>query len=311
VSLESRTYQKAIEAGVSGGLTLEEAGENKLRPDYQPSYIGTDSPEEFLEEILRETDHAQERDEKKDELFVRSLYSFSDELEQEYIDSAVDDWVEDDNDLAIVLAQYIDDIEQATEDERVLEEVYDAVSNYDDSRALAAAKKPVEDLPDSIEDRNYDEIPGIELSDAEVVPRLRNMVGAGECELMDICHYDTLMLGDEDEIRAEDAKNTTLIRMDDELVGAFKNSSERSMVGLQNVKKDGKLAIQRGRGYRLSYNVIEQEKSSVKKVEGWDILDLDRLELRPLRELGDHEETENSPEEMKQLIDQRVAEMDF
>lgn len=264
----------------------------------------------------------QRSDEKRNEYLIRTLYTLSEDLKTSTVDDSINAMLsESQRDAALPMAQYIDDISEIVGDQDIIQEVYDTVWDYEDARNIALAKVPAEDIPSCVYDVSHEKVQGVELSEGSVIPRLRSMKGAGQCKQMEKGHKETLVL-DEDldkypsvsetghETKDVNARNTTLIRVEDELVGALKDVGSRSMVGLQNVKQEGKIPIEKGRSYRVSYNVIDQQESS-QIVNGWRVLDLDRVEVRPMRRLGDNASTDESPAEFREMIDERMETLEL
>ena len=263
----------------------------------------------------------EESDEKRNEYLIRTLYTLSEDLNSSTIDDSINSMLsEPGKDTAVPMAQYIDDISEIVGDQDIIQEIYNTIWDYEDARNIALAKVPAEEVPKP-KDVQYEEVQGVELSEGTVVPRLRSMKGAGQCKLMDRGHMQSLVLdGDldnyppvseiDDRTEETHARNTTLIRVGDEMIGAIKDVGQSSMVGLQNVKQEGKIPIEKGRSYRVSYNVIDQQESS-QIVNGWRVLDLDRVEVRPMRRLGDNASTDESPAEFREMIDERMETLEL
>lgn len=361
-SLESQVYRRAVEAGLSGGLTEVEA-EQLATPqlDYGGMLIDEANPRrytavtvylddwdwdqeiasgadikdaysfiDYLDGVISAEKGMAERvlgtindnGEKEQEYFLRTLYTLSESVDQELIDESVRSRaLQEERDVAVPLAQYIDQVLEIVEDEEVVEEVYSTISEYEMASSIASMKVPVDELPDSVQDTYTEDLPAVEIPDSAIVPRLRNMRGAGQCKLMDWGHKEGLLLGESadqypgvseidhtpgDGYNPE--KDSMLVMMDDQLVGSIKQVGDESMLGLQNVTSEGKLLVEKGRGYRISYNVFN-ELENTEVVDGWRIVDLDRLEIKPIRLIGDHRKTKESHEEFIEMIDHRLKEL--
>ncbi|MFB6116354.1 MAG: hypothetical protein ABEK10_02470 [Candidatus Nanosalina sp.] len=256
--------------------------------------------------------------EKRDEYTLRTLYTLEDSLDQDMIDEAVrsiavkPDYRHEtaassaDGNLGMLLGQYMNEIHYLVDDEDVIAEVHETVAESPGSSVTAAASKTVNELPETVIEKTYPG--GNELDSERITTRLRDMQGAGKCGDLEKGHEEVL-LGD------QPTRNTSLIYVEGELVGSLKHTGSTSMLGLQDLTFNGKQLLQKGMTYRISHPVLDaiaSEKTDARdpkkeewgelmksgrmneekvQYQDWELKNIDRLELRPLRfagEIGDY-----------------------
>jgi hypothetical protein len=228
------------------------------------------------------------KDEKKQEFFLRTFYTLGEDLGQESIESSIEWFIDgsgrdakDQRNAMTVLANYLGSVDEIVEGSNLMNSVHDEVLNYRRSRVMAQAN--ISGLNLVVEENHQGRYNhSKELNDEGVIKtRLRNMKGAGQCEFLESNHYDTLI--DESSHKYQ---QTTIIGVDGDIAGALKNVGNRSMVALQDFRHEGRSLLRKGWAYRISVNNLNQEVRPPSLAEGWNTLEVDRLEVRPLRPLG-------------------------
>lgn len=252
--------------------------------------------------------------EKRDEYTIRTVYAFQDAIDQQLIDKTLRTIVNrpdyrletaetlDEGNLGLLLGQYMNQIKELTDNQTILEEAYGTVAETPEASVAAAANTPVNELPEEVlENIN---LGGKEISSDQITTRLRNMQGAGRCEDLENNHSEVLL----DE---EPTRNTSLISFENELVGSLKHTGDTSMLALQDMTYNGRHSLQKGMAYRVSHHMlggmtserIDTQKPShheweevfrpgrmdekQEKYLDWELKEVDRLELRPLRFAGE------------------------
>lgn len=275
------------------------------------------------------------RREKRDEYTIRTLYAFEDLLDQELIDEALRTIAEKpdyrketapnsaDGNLGILLGQYISQIKELTYDEDIIQEVYSTITQTSGASATAAANMPVNEFPEEILENIYPG--GQETETDQITTRLRNMQGAGKCGDLETRHEKVLL-------SENPTRNTSLITINDELVGSLKHEGSTSMLALQDLTSDGKQVLQKGMTYKVSHPMLDQMKSQKmerqkpsheeweevfqtdrmeeeqEEYSDWQVKEVDRLELRPLRFAG--EKGDKTVEEFRQQIEEQRQELE-
>ena len=317
--LETRDYEPSDIPALAGYLQEEKTS----------VYVPGENVEEYVnillenpDEIISEWDIGDypfensptKRREKRDEYTLRTVQAFEDLMDQEAIDETLQATVDredyrqethetsDDGNLGLVLGQYITQIEELTDDEEIMQEAYRTIAETPESSTTAAANTPLNKLPEEVLENIYKG--GKEIGSDQITTRLRNMQGAGKCEDLETGHEEVL-LGE------DPTRNTSLISIDDKLVGSLKHTGSTSMLALQDLKSDGRQLLQKGMTYRISHPVLDEitsERIDTQKpnhqeweaimqssrmneekeiYQDWEVKELDRLELRPLRFAGE------------------------
>jgi len=203
--------------------------------------------------------------------------------------------------LSLVLGQYIREIDELVEDENIVTEAYNTISETSGSSAMAAANTHVTELPEAVQENIF--TGGKEFPGDQITTRLRKMQGAGKCRKLEKRHEKAL-LGD------KPTKNNTLIAIEDQLVGSLKHEGNISMLALKDITSDGKQLLQKGMTYRVSHPMLDkttserinEQKPGVQEwqevisdrrmdeeqeaYQNWEVIQPERLEIRPLRFAG-------------------------
>lgn len=337
----SGVYEEAKEAAISGGLTAMEA-RNQAQIDYPPEepisieevpihelpalgaalekeYRDTESatPEinsadeyvdyicsnigNFFTPIERVTESASH--EKEAEYAFRTLYTLSEDVKPETISTSLEDLLDNSCAADVVSAQYLDKVNEIV-DEDLIQRVYDEISGNPTAEILALANAPTDDLPETFRSQEHHYSSEYKLEDRNIVTRLRSMKGAGECDLLEPGHKDTVL--EKSDENPEQFKQNTLIALDSEIVGSVKHVGNTSMLALRDVENNGRFVMKKGWTYRIPARLSNNLKNTP-EVEEWSILETDRLEVRPMRPAGEKGE-DFSEAEFRELIDERMEE---
>jgi hypothetical protein len=277
--------------------------------------------------------------EKRDEYTIRTVYAFEDSIDQSVIDETLrtvvnrEDYRHEtaassaDGNLGILLGQYIGQIEKIAEDEEIMQEAYSTVADTPEASATAAANAPLNQLPEDVLENIH--VGGKEVGSDQITTRLRKMQGAGKCGDLESRHEEVLM-------GESPTRNTSLVSFEGQIVGSLKYDGSTSMLALQDLKSNGRQVLQKGMTYRVSHPMLQEMASDradrqkpshqeweelfqpermdeeQEEYQDWEVKEVDRLELRPLRfagEQGDHtvdgfrERIETRREDLEELID--------
>jgi len=296
--------------------------EDSLPAENAEAYVSQllDDPGEFIPEWNHDTvpfeNFSGSIKEKRDEYTLRTVYALQDSLDQETIDETVNALVDQRNykhnsastcsggNLGLFLGQYINEIEELVEDDTIVDEAYSVISESSETQAAAVANRPAEELPSYV--KNEIHIAGHEISSDDITTRLRGTLGAGKCNGIEDGH-DKSLLAD------QPTRNNTLIALDNEIVASLKYDGDESIVALQDLTHDGRQVLQKGMAYRASHSMLEdiqpeRMEEDQNEYEEWDIARPERLELRPLRFVG--ESTQYSVEEIREQIDETRIEIE-
>ena len=252
--------------------------------------------------------------EKRDEYVIRTVYSAQDSLDQESIDKALKEIIVDQSNykprgtsdggnLGLIIGQYLPEIQEMAQNDNILQEAYSTIAEETEASAAAAANVPVSQLLEAVQQNIF--TGGSELSSDKAATRLRSMEGGGKCDGIEEGH-DTSLLAN------YPTRNNTLITLEDEIVGSLKYEGDNSLVALKDVAYSGKQVLQKGMAYRVSHRmlgVLETERMNDQQEEyaDWEILPVERLELRPLRFAGGFQFT---PQQFRERIDEKMNEIE-
>ncbi len=242
-------------------------------------------------------------DDKKTEYFLRSKPTWEGEMEpgaREEVIRAIGDELYFGH--RPVLSQYLPVIQDLApvETDLLEQEIYSKITG-DSCMARAAASTPFSDLPGDIAEYVPDRVRENAISIDGVVPRTRGIKGAKGCEKLEPRHLDTF-LGE------DPTKETVLLSLDDNLVGALKETNANSILGLRDVENNGRYPIWKGWTYRSTWNLWNRREEA-EEIQGWQVMELDHLPIDPMgRQTG--EEVREDPEWFRELIDSRVEELE-
>lgn len=277
--------------------------ENNWEDPYNRDFDGA---QDFADHLIERIDDRTITNAKQNEYIIRALYTLSGSLNQEQTDELVYAALgEADDAAALAAGQYIGEIEEVAGEE-ALDMAYSVIEGYGAAERLAAANLPIEDLPDSIEGREFEDFDAREVGEDELVTRMRGMKTAGGCSQLEPGHVGTFLDRD-----SEYHRKNTLVTMEGEPVGSVKGVGNQSMMALQDIKSDGKILMEKGWAYEVSYRVLNQRENTVPSIpeQGWNTLEVDRLEVMPMRPAGAR--GDRSPEEFCREIDEMMAEIEL
>ncbi|HTE58633.1 MAG TPA: hypothetical protein VK694_07905 [Verrucomicrobiae bacterium] len=137
------------------------------------------------------------------------------------------------------------------------------------------------DAPESLE--IWDEIPDKEIHRSNAIRQVRHVnYFAGDCPVMDRGHRKTLLEESTSEPSAHG--NVALVSVQGQLVGSIKLTDNHSMLALRTVQDDaGNLPLVIGGVYIPGREVVEQAEAAAAQQGKWARIELDTLEVRPLR----------------------------
>ena len=345
--LEKDGYEPSDIPALAGHIhKYQDNKENQLVPaEHIDEYINLllERPQEVTSELKTETcpfeNNITTIKEKRDEYILRTIYAFQDHLNQELIDETLCSLVNQqdyrketartlsEGNLGLLLGQYMEQIQELSNDQSIVDEAYSTVAQTPEASIATATNVQLNKLPDKVTENIY--TGGAELGSDQITTRLRNMRGAGRCHELEERHEEVLL-------NEEPTRNNTLITLEDQLVGSLKHIGNTSMLALRDLTFNNKQVLQKGMTYRVSHPLIEDldserierlkpthlewenvfqpdETSEENKIEyqDWEVKQVDRLELRPLRFAGQRgsytiEEFRENIEEKRDNIEEQI-----
>lgn len=148
----------------------------------------------------------------------------------------------------------------------------------------------------------WDKIPDKEIHHSNAIRQVRRInYFAGDCPVMDRGHRKTLL---EESIHEPSAYgNVALVSVQGQLVGSIKLTDNHSMLALRTVQDDaGNVPLVIGGVYIPEREIVEQAEAAAAQQGKWARIELDTLDVRPLRFLDVEE-----PDDIDQLEDAVTA----